>query len=550
MVFASVPPHGSSLHCDILIVGSGPAGITVASAMVGTQTSVILLDSGGMRETQEKRDLLRGFVFPSGSHEPLENNRRRQFGGTSNAWGGRCIPFDPIDLVKRDWIPLSGWPITWAELASYLPRSTDLCEVGDPVFNAMSAFPDGCSEMIAGFDGPDLSSSQLERWGPPTNFARRYGPQLGQSTNVTVLLNSTATTLRLDPGSRRVVTVEVAVATDHRFAISPGTVVLACGGIENARLLLASNDVIPGGIGNEFDNVGRCYMSHLTGSHAWATFTDHGRSLIFEFEKHMETYVRRRLWVTPMAQEREKIGNVTATFLTPYSDAAPQAGAFSSAIFLAKFGMGLFRHWNLEQIRAHRMKLLDHTFRVVRGAPRLVPQVAEAVKQRYLSKRRLPILLPRKEHLQNRFGLCYQSEHAPNSQSRVVLHGERDALGVPRAELRVAFSGIDVRTVVATHALIRNQLRATGTGDLIYNEDTLESDIVSRLTNFDSAAHHIGTTRMSSTAFDGVVDGNCRVHGTKNLFVAGSSVFATSGHANPTLMIVALAARLADHLRS
>lgn len=550
MAHTAVPPHGSSLSCDILVVGSGPAGITIAVTLAEMAFKVVLLDSGGMRETPEKRDMLRGFVFPQGSHEPLENNRRAQFGGTSTAWGGRCIPFDPIDFAKRDWIPRSGWPISWQEIEGYFSRSATLCEIGVPDFDVTSALPDRQAEMIAGFVGTDITTNRIERWGPPTNFGRRYGPQLKRSSNVVVMLNCTVTSLDFDPRSRRVDRANVAVAVDHRFTICPGLVVLACGGIENARLLLNSNKVLSAGIGNDHDNVGRYYMSHLTGMHAWAELEDSGKNLIFDFERHMGTYVRRRFWITPEAQEREKIGNSIATFLTPFTEHALQANPLSSAIFLAKFGLGLGRHRSFTHIRRHWPQIAEHSVRVMRSAPQLIPQVAEALKQRFFSERRLPILLPRKEHLQNRFGLCYQTEHAPNRDSRIVLHPECDALGVPRSEVRVAFTEIDVRTAIATHTLIRRQLNSSATGDLIYDRNVLHSDIIARLRNFDSAAHHIGTTRMSASARDGVVDTNCRVHGTENLFVAGASVFPTSGHANPTFMIVAFACRLADHLKS
>jgi choline dehydrogenase-like flavoprotein len=116
-------------------------------------------------------------------------------------------------------------------------------------------------------------------------------------------------------------------------------------------------------------------------------------------------------------------------------------------------------------------------------------------------------------------------------------------------EVRIAFSDLDVRTVVTTHALIKKQFRESGTGELIYNEKTLAGDVLDKLRSFDSAAHHAGTTRMSADQRNGVVDKNCRVHGTQNLFVAGSSVFPTSSHANPTLTIVTLALRLAAHVK-
>lgn len=549
MAVAAVPPHGSVVDCDLLIIGSGPAGVTVATEMVGTPHKVILLDSGGARETPQARDLLRGYVWPHGSHEPLENNRRRQFGGTSTAWGGRCIPMDAIDLVRRSWIPFSGWPLEWQDINVHLARATALCEAGDAVFDVSAAFPERQREMIRGFDGADIVSHMLERWGPPTNFARRYGPSLERSGNVTVMLNSTVTGLKLDAATRRVESAEVTAIAGHRFTVRARNIVLACGGIENARILLASNDVAPAGIGNDFDNVGRYYMSHLSGMHAWAELKDCGKSFVFEFEKHRETYVRRRLWVTPEAQRREEIGNAIATFLTPFADSAYQTPALSSAIFLAKFGIDLARQRSTASFKDNRKLLFRHMSCVARNLPELLPQIAEAGRQRYFSKRRLPILLPRKTDLNNRFGLCYQTEHAPNADSRIVLHTERDALGVPRVEVRIAFSDLDVRTVVTTHALIKKQFRESGTGELIYNEKTLAGDVLDKLRSFDSAAHHAGTTRMSADQRNGVVDKNCRVHGTQNLFVAGSSVFPTSSHANPTLTIVTLALRLAAHVK-
>lgn len=542
-------PAGTILACDVLIVGSGPAGITIAMGVAGSSLRTILLESGGERETTQSQDLLRGFVHPVGSHEPLEANRRRVFGGASTAWGGRCIAFDPIDFKPRPWIPYSGWPLSWRDVQPYQARAAALCEVGEPVFDAGTAFPGRQAEMIAGFDGGGVLSSPLERWGPPTNFARRYGPLLDKQANMTTILNATLVGLKFDPESGCVLYAQVALAPDHRFIVRARRIVLACGAIENARLLLASNDAASAGIGNAFDKVGRFYMSHPNGMHAWSRLTDPGGRFLFGFERHGETYVRRRFWITPTAQRRRRIGNAVASFLTPYGDEELQAGALSSAVFIAKFALALARKRDVADILRHRKVLLRHFGRMAKEAPALVPQLVEAARQRFFAKRRLPILLPRKEDLNNRFGLFYQTEHLPNPDSRIVLHSERDALGVPRAEARIAFTDLDVRTVMTTHALVRDQFRRSGTGELVYDERDLEQQVRARLRMFDSMAHHAGTTRMSKEPATGVVDENCRVHGTSNLFVAGSSVFPTSSHANPTFMIVALALRLAEHLQ-
>jgi choline dehydrogenase-like flavoprotein len=545
-------PADTVLECDICIIGGGPAGISITREMIRSSKKIIQLESGGRKESSWSRDLLRGFISPSGSHEPLEENRRRQYGGASVAWGGRCVPLDPIDFEHRPWIPFSGWPLAVKDLMPYLTRATELCEAGRPTYDAIEGHF-GQREMIAGFDSSAVISSALERWSPPTNFAEHYRPDIDRAPNVTVLLNATVVHLQLDQANGNVTDASVKTRESRSFQVRARHVVLACGGLENARLLLVSNDVARAGIGNNFDKVGRFYMSHLSGIHSWATVRDWKQGLIYNFERDGDVYVRRRFWITAETQRRERIGNAIACFSSPYVHESIFENALLSATYLAKFARGVTRsrtRHRIEEIRQNRKLLLHHIRVILTHAPSLVPQLAEVVRQRYFSKRRLPILLPRKEDLRGRYELYYQTEHSPNPQSRVILNSERDALGMPRLEARITFSDLDIRTVVQSHKLIKNQLRQTATGDLYYEEAELEEAIRHQLRNFNSAAHHIGTTRMSLDPIDGVVDRNCRVHGTENLFVVGSSVFPTSGHANPTLTIVALALRLAEHLKT
>ena len=432
---AMTVPTDTILQCDVCIIGGGPAGIAIGHEMVGSSQRVIMLESGGWKESAESRDLLRGFVWPAGSHEPLEQNRRRQFGGSSVAWGGRCVPLDGIDFEKRSWVPFSGWPIAAKDLSVHFARATELCEAGRPLYDAMEAFPDREREMIAGFDGPDIVSSSLERWGPPTNFAMRYGPLLDKAPNVTVLLNATAVHLHLE-GGRRVGAVSVAMNSSHHFSIRPQRVVLACGGLENARLLLVSNDVVRTGIGNETDKVGRFYMSHIADIHASAKLRDPTRGFIYDFERDGGVYVRRRFWITSEAQRREKIGNAIACFSSPYVDQSIYNNALLSATYLAKFVRNLRRnriHDCVQQIGENREVLLKHLKVVFTRAPSLAPQIANVVTQRYFSKRRLPILLPRKEDLNNRFELYYQAEHFPNPESRSRVAFEPGCAGNAQA---------------------------------------------------------------------------------------------------------------------
>ncbi|MDB6020911.1 MAG: hypothetical protein JWQ04_768 [Pedosphaera sp.] len=546
-------PAGKTLQCDVCIVGGGPAGITIARELAGTSARVILLEAGGRAETAQARDLYRGHAEPKSSHEPLEENRRRQWGGTTSVWGGRCIPFDAIDFEKRDWVPHSGWPITKAQLDPYYARALTVCEAGEYKFRAEEAFPDTQREMIAGFDGPAVVSNLMERWSPKTHFGKRYARELQSAANLTVLFHANCLHVQLAPDGSRVEQIHVASFKRNKFFIQSRFFIIACGGLETARLLLASNDVMKTGIGNHSDKLGRHYMSHLFGAVAMARLRDNGRSFMFELERdHGQIYCRRRFWVTPAAQEKNRMLNSVAFFFRPALGRAVHRNPLFSSAYLAKFFLTTFRRNPPVRaaaiVKENRAALLAHLKIMVTGAPDLVPQIAGIVKDRWFARRRLPFILPDKRV--NHYCLYYQSEHAPNPDSRVLLHPEKDFFGLPRLLVKIQFSEMDVQTVLRAHRLIQNQFATTKTGELAYDEAALREAIERKIREFNSSAHQLGTTRMSASPADGVVDANCKVHGVQNLFVAGGSVFPTSGHANPTLTLVALALRLADCLKS
>jgi choline dehydrogenase-like flavoprotein len=140
-------------------------------------------------------------------------------------------------------------------------------------------------------------------------------------------------------------------------------------------------------------------------------------------------------------------------------------------------------------------------------------------------------------------------EQRPNPDSRITLDFEkRDALGQPQLRLDWRLTELDKRSIRVAEQLLASELEKTGAGRLQIPEWLMAEDNAwpSYLVG---GPHHMGTTRMSTHAGAGVVDANCRVHGMDNLYIAGSSVFTTGGTANPTLTIVALAARLAGHIK-
>ncbi len=544
--------HRAILTTDVCVIGSGAAGITLALELCRSTANVVLLAGGRNREHSGDRDLYRGVVDPARPHEPLEENRRRAFGGTTIAWVGRCVPLEPIDFQRRSWIPDSGWPISYSELIPYFERAMELCEAGPFSFDASDTFSPQRASMIDGFDGPDITTSRLERWSPPTNFARRYAPDLRRAPNLRTFLGGHATHVQLNAAGNSVDHIRASARPGHEFSIRARIYVLAAGGLENPRLLLCSNDVRRDGVGNSAGLVGRFYMSHLAGSAQSVIVKDRGPSFRYGFEKDRAgVHCRRRFALTPSAQVERQVGNAAATLECPGISNAGHRNPLFSAAFLAKqYGDSLRR----SRLRGLRSELREgsqvrreHWQVIARTSPASVAPMVQVISQRYLARRRLPMILADPSALEH--DLCYHTEHAPNRESRVTLSEERDSLGLPRILVKVAFSEVDFRTVIELHRAIAERFEATGTGSLRFDEAEIRHHLLDSLQHFNSIAHHLGTTRMSESPQGGVVDASCRLHDTDNFFVAGGSVFPTGGHANPTLTIVALSVRLAAHLR-
>lgn len=543
---------GSILEADLCIVGGGSAAISVAMRYLDSGNSIIMIPGGATNQTALGIDLYRGKVSPSGSHEPLEENRLRMWGGTTTVWGGRCVPFDPIDFEHRDWIPGSGWPIRHESLDRYWEPACRFSEAGDAAFDARKVFPNTQKEIVRGFDNDQLVSWPLERWSVPTDYCRRYRPDLDAASNVRVLIHAHAVHLQLSADGRTLSHVDAACRPGAIFRVKARQTVIACGALENARLLLAAKDIKSEGIGNEHDLVGRYYQSHRFGVCGHAILSGDLDKFIYDFEKDSEgIYCRRRFWMTPEAQEQLRICNVVGFFFRNVSGASEHRNAMVSTVLVAKTLLGGARKGPkrlLEILRTQRRELWQHACIILKDGPSVFGQLSEVAYTRLFRKRRLPILLPPKKI--NRFPLFYQTEHAPLYDSRVLLDSNSvDEFGMPRLEARIQFSEVDHRTCSTFVRLFKKRFEEAGLGTFDLTEDEERLLDHPDPMDFNSNAHHVGTTRMSEKPEDGVVDTNCRVHSVDNLYVAGASVFPTSSHANPTLLIVVLGMRLADHLK-
>lgn len=538
-------PPGTPLHADICIVGGGAAGITLALELRDSGKTVLLLEAGGEREEPATQALYAGETTDEALHPPPDKYRVRRFGGSTTIWGGRCMPFDAIDFEPRDYLPHSGWPIGYDDLAPFYPRANALVEAGAFAYTAEAAYDGPSPPMIRGFDSEQVSQNRLERFSLPTDFAASHGAALRAATDVRVLLHANVTAIRLRADGAAVDHLEVATLDGRRWTATASDYVLATGGLEVPRLLLASNDVAKAGIGNAHDCVGRYYMCHIAGTAGTLTVTRPRSDVHHGYVTTPDgIYARRRFAIGEAVQRRLKIGNFIARLhFANLNDPAHRSGILSG-LYLAKSFISYEYSKRLHDGRKRTVgNWLRHVGNVLCDPFDTLAFLWHWLTRRTLATRKFPsVVIPSRA---NRFSLDFHAEQAPNPDSRITLTEARDALGVPRIRIDWRHTAWDIETVRQSLAVIRDELARTGCGRLDYDEATVAEEAL-RYGAY--GGHHLGTARMSANPETGVVDADLRVHGVANLSIASGAVFPTSSQANPTLTIVALAVRLARRL--
>ncbi len=540
-------PDGYALVSDLCIIGAGAAGIALALEFAGSHTEVLLLESGGFKAERATQALYAGSVADERLHSPPDRYRQRRFGGTTTIWGGRCMPLDPIDFEARSYVPHSGWPIGPPALAPFYPEANRLCEAGEFQYMSGDAFDQPLRPMIDGFTSPNFTTDSLERFSCPTDFGVRYGARLRTASNLRVLLHANVTALHLGASGQQVESLTVRTLSGRRLMVRARQFVLAAGGLEVARLLLASRDVQSSGIGNTHDVVGRYYMCHIAGTVGALSIDRPLGSVWNGYDISSEgIYCRRRIALKDSAQREHRIGNFIARLHHPRITDPAHRNAILSLLYLAKFlipyeyGKRLYG-----DERATLAVWLNHVRNVLAGPFDAAGFAWHMLRDRLLADRKFPSIIIKPKA--NLFSLDFHAEQQPNPDSRVSLESRVDALGMPRLMIDWRYTRADVETVRKAIALLAADFARSGTGALRYDPEALEGE----MTRYGAyGGHHIGTARMGTDPRTSVVDSNCRVHGVDNLFVTGAAVFPTSGQANPTLTIVALALRLAQLLQS
>lgn len=535
---------GSTIAADVCIVGAGAAGISLALSLSGRGLKILLLESGFEFADQKTQDLYAGEVADEKLHSPPDKYRQRRFGGSTTIWGGRCMPFDPIDFEQRDYVPLSGWPISYEDLAPFYQTANRLLEAGVYEYDADKVFDPVKQAAIQGFQSEILKTNNLERFSCPTNVGDRYQQRLVLAEDVEVLLGANCTNIRLNPTGDHVQQLDIASLEGIKATVHAKKVVLATGGIETTRLLLASNDVCPNGIGNAHDLVGRYYQCHIAGNLGKLTVFGPPTKVRHGYEVSPEgIYCRRRFALTADTQKSIQAGNMVARLHFPkIVDPSHKIGVLSG-LFLAKNFISYEYGKRLKDGQSSLGIYLKHFANIILDPIDTVKFLYHWITKRTLAKRKFPsVILSNKS---NQFTFEIHSEQYPNPNSRVTLIEDKDALGMRKVKVDWQYLPEDIESVRRSLRLFVQEINQSGLATFEFNDDQLEED----LTRFGAyGGHHIGTTRMGTQPETSVVDPNGKIHDIDNLYISSASVFPTSSQANPTLTIVAMSLRLADHI--
>ncbi|MBL8340922.1 MAG: GMC family oxidoreductase [Rubrivivax sp.] len=521
----------------VCIIGGGAAGLTMALEFERRGIGTIVLESGGRRPDPLTMDLYRGESVGIPYHFG-DNYRSRFLGGCSNCWGGWCRPMDAEDFQKRDWVPGSGWPFGIEELNPFYERAHRVLRLGPTNYDI-----DHWVEAIGRKDvrRMPLPSGELidsiSQFSPPLRFGRHHRRDLGNARHVRVFLHANVVDIETGADGREATRVHVRTLTGKRMSVKARYFVLACGGIENARILLACNKQHGAGLGNSSGLVGRYFMDHprlllgkMTLREPWR------RNKLYDIMFHYLNrdvradgiHIAAQLTVAPEVQRRERMLNSRIWF---------------SSIFP---GEGTAAADALKRMKFRLTGKIDPSHSFWRDMGILMREPVNAAN--FVAARQLrPVGFLKEMHFQMIKEARFQMicEPAPDPDSRVTLADSKDALGMPRARVDWRLGDMVKYTFDRTVAIVGKEVGDAGIAEVAYDPPQLGREWPESL---EGTWHHMGTTRMNDSPTQGVVDRHGRMHDLANLYVGGSSVFPTAGANFPTITLVALALRMSDHI--
>lgn len=518
---------------DTCVIGSGPAGLAVALSLEAKGCPVLLLEAGGNSRRSHPPPSPDIRIEDPSVHAPLTVTTRQRLGGTSSAWGTICVPYDPIDFEHRDWVTPDGWPISYDEVAHWYDEAS-----------AFLGFGPGEGDPPTAYDSLAVQAGRLANRAP---LIVRHREKLRNSRLLTVLTSSPVTDLKLAENGERVHAARVRFGDGTVQEIAARRFVLAGGGLRSTHLLLRLARQWPQHFCGARAPLGRYYMGHLTGEIASITFRapQEAREFLFRADAH-GVWTQRRLLLRDECQRETRTLN-TAFMLRPptLSDPGHGSGALSLAYLAARIPgvapIARSTRLTLAGQNGPPGALQAHFANALRRPAATAREIGVMGAQSL--KARLPVLIATPS---GRYSLRFHAEQMPNAESRVLLSDDGDPAD-PGLDIRFRYRDEDFMSVLAAHDVLATALGSGTMAKLDYYQPPEDCIAAIRAQALDGY-HQIGTTRMGDDPRESVVDRNCRVHGLDNLFVASSSVFPTSGSANPTFTIIAIAHRLGAHI--
>lgn len=345
------------------------------------------------------------------------------------------------------------------------------------------------------------------------------------------MLNANVVEIHTNVDGQSVNHVKVATLNQKSIKVSSKVFILAAGGIENPRLLLASNKVQKNGLGNQNDLVGRFFNEH---PHMFIAKIYHENPAIFGGIYSGMDYKNPIPLMPPTSAislnekslREYQLRNGCAVLVE-------RPGYKFEREYNSLAGLGFTR---LAEILTHDRAPYDSLLKDIKrllSDPKAVLRIFSKQAQKVLSPDR---------HI----ALRIMMEAEPNPVSRITLSEKKDAFNMPRINLDWRLSSRDLDDLNRFKKILFRELRSLG---FVINEIDHELDAAGWPNGMVAAKHHSGMTRMHVDPNYGVVDENSKVHGISNLYIAGNSVFPTSGFTNPTFTIIALTLRLADHIK-
>lgn len=502
---------------DVLIVGGGAVGLTMAVALARSGRKVLVCESGQAALNTDWQSL--NTVVQTGRvHVGSVEGRYRGLGGTTRLWGGQLMPFTQTDLAPNPARGKLGWPVDHAELNTYVDATLRLLGVADSWAETEAQW---CSVTGQPLDlGPDLRLAP-SLWLPQPDFSMLFAKELRASDNLRILVGHEVIGADCDTADGKVTGVKLRAPDGTLTTARAASTVLACGTLETSRLLLRMQAALSQSPLAANRHVGRWFFDHLHGVAGEVTPLDRdnfGRLFDSFYFQGRKLLPKVRLSDAVVAAER--LPNCAGVFL----------GATSPGLIVQDI-KGLARRILGGGVGGRGKAIAD----AVQVTRLIMPLVV-----RYLRENRTS------NFLSNTARLGMEMELQPCADSYLALES-----GVPADQAKIAVNwaidGSEIAGFARFATILRDYCAAVGLGRVELDPRLVAQD-VGYFADCRDSNHQMGGARMAGSADDGVVDQHGQVFAMPGLFVAGAPTFSSGSFANPTLVAMALGQRLADHL--